>query len=153
MDCNVVLVEPAIPQNTGNIARLTAALCCKLHIVEPMGFRIDEKTVRRAGLDYWPEVNLEIYASWQEFLKATGAQENQLWLFSTKAPRSCTEVSYSAGDYLVFGSEPKGLSSWFHEMYPERRVVIPIENPKVRSFNLANAVAIGLFEARRSILA
>lgn len=151
MDLNVVLVEPAIPQNTGNIGRLTAAMYCKLHLIEPLGFTIDERRVRRAGLDYWPEVRLSIHPSWQQFLETTGAQPEQLWLFSTKATKSFDMVTYRPGDYLVFGSEPTGLSAWFHEEYPDRRIYIPMENPKIRSFNLANSVGISLFEARRSI--
>lgn len=149
MNINVVLVEPAIPQNTGNIARLTAACCCQLHVIEPMKFEISERTVRRAGLDYWPEVRLSIHANWQAFLETTSATRDQLWFFSTKAQQEFTEVQYQAGDYLVFGNEPSGLAPWFHQEYPERRVGIPIENPNIRSFNLANAVAISLFEVRR----
>lgn len=144
-------MEPDIPQNTGNIARLTAGLRCKLHLIEPLGFEISDKNVRRAGLDYWPEVSLQQHNNWSAFLESTKAKEDQMWFFSTKADQSFTEVQYRPGDYLVFGSETRGLDQWFHDHYPRQRVCIPIENKKIRSFNLANAVAVGLFEAKRSI--
>ena len=151
MALHVVLVEPAIPQNTGNIARLTAGTNAVLHLIEPLGFSIDDKQVKRAGLDYWPEVSLEIHASWQVFLEATKVDSEQLWFFSTKAERPYTEVSYSDNDYLVFGSEIAGLPDWYHQEYPIRRVKIPIANSNIRSFNLANATAIALFEAQRQL--
>ncbi|MCL4145680.1 UNVERIFIED_CONTAM: hypothetical protein GTU68_005229 [Idotea baltica] len=152
MNCNVVLVNPDIPQNTGNIARLTAGLGCQLHVVKPMGFEITDKNVKRAGLDYWPEVKLQVHDNWQAFLADTGAEANQMWFFSTKASNCFTTVTYRPGDYLVYGSETKGLNEWFHHEYPDRRVQIAIENPNIRSFNLSNAVAVGLFEARRCIV-
>ncbi len=145
----IVLVEPDIPQNTGNIARLSAANCTKLHLIEPLGFSITDKNVKRAGLDYWPEVDLIVHNSWNHFLSTTGANDDCLWFFSTKAQKLYTDVCFREEDFLVFGCETKGLANYFHEQYPERRLRIPIDNQKVRSLNLANAVAIAYYEAKR----
>lgn len=149
MNLNVVLVNPEIPQNTGNIGRLTAANRINLHLIEPMSFKIDDKQVKRAGLDYWPEVKLTIHPSWNAFLETQNVAVSQMWFFTTKTTTEYYDVQFREGDYLVFGSETKGLDYSFHENYPERRLKIPIENPNVRSLNLANAVAIAVFEARR----
>lgn len=148
---HVVLVEPDIPQNAGNIARLTAATYTKLHFIEPLGFELTDKYLKRAGLDYWPEVQLTVHASWEAFLQETGAKREQLWFFSTHATKPYSEATFLPGDYLVFGSETRGLSQFYHENYADRRLLIPFENLNVRSFNLANAAAISLYEARRQI--
>lgn len=148
---NVVLVHPAIPQNTGNISRLTAANYAHLHLIEPMAFEIDEKRVRRAGLDYWPEVRLTQHANWQAFLEASGARSDQLWFLSTKGGVSYFSVTFKHGDYLVFGSESSGLPQWYHDTYPDRRLVIPMDNPNIRSLNLSNAASAVLYEAKRQI--
>ena len=149
MNLNVVLVSPEIPQNTGNIGRLTAANCVNLHLIEPFSFKIDDKQVKRAGLDYWPEVKLKIHSSWDDFLKNEKIASNKLWFFTTKTKTDYYDAKISEGDYLVFGSETKGLSEEFHEKYPDQRLRIPIQNENVRSLNLANAVAIAVYEARR----
>ncbi len=151
MALRIVLVHPAIPQNTGNIARLTAATGAELHLIEPLGFQIDEKQVRRAGLDYWPEVDLRTHSDWESFLTTTEEPGRRLWFFSTKANRSYFQESFADGDYLVFGSETAGLDPSFHKRYPEQLLRIPMSNPKVRSLNLANATAAVLFEARRQL--
>ena len=151
MHLNVVLVEPQIPQNTGNIARLTAATSCTLHLVEPLAFEISDKNVKRAGLDYWPEVRLETHQTWESFLAKENPNKDQLWLLSTKAEIPYHQAEFSEHDYLVFGSETTGLSEEIHQTYPQSRLRIPIDNPKVRSLNLANAVAIVVYEARRQL--
>lgn len=151
MALRIVLVHPAIPQNTGNIARLTAATGAELHLIEPLGFQIDEKQVRRAGLDYWPEVDLRTHSDWESFLTTTEEPGRRLWFFSTKANRSYFQESFADGDYLVFGSETAGLDPSFHKRYQEQLLRIPMSNPKVRSLNLANATAAVLFEARRQL--
>ncbi|MCL4139131.1 UNVERIFIED_CONTAM: hypothetical protein GTU68_002551 [Idotea baltica] len=152
MQINIVLVHPDIPQNTGNIARLTAANRAKLHLIHPMGFKIDEKQVKRAGLDYWPMVELAEYDDWSHFLSANEQPQN-LWFFSTKAKRDYYEVAFTEGKreevYLVYGSETAGLPSSYIETYPERFLKIPMAQPGVRSLNLANSVAIGLYEVIR----
>lgn len=147
----VVLVEPEIPQNTGNLARCTAANRTALHLIEPLGFEINEKNVKRAGLDYWPQVQLNSYKSWQLFLEKNTIRREQLWFFTTKTNRSYWDVNYSPDDYLVFGSEGKGLAPEFHEKYADRLVNIPLPNEHVRSLNLANAVSIALYETKRQL--
>lgn len=143
----VALVEPEIPQNTGNIARLCAATKTPLHIVGAPGFRLDDRAVRRAGLDYWPEVTLARHRDLDELRSALPSA--RLVFFTTKADLPYFDWSFTPQDCLVFGSESKGLpadllrANWGH------CVTIPMPNPKVRSLNLANAVAIVVYEALR----
>ena len=146
---HIVLVEPLIPQNTGTIARLTAATRTMLHLIEPLGFELSDRYLKRAGLDYWPEVKLEVHASWKAFFDRYAPPPERLWFFSKFAKRSYHRVTYSLGDMLVFGNETSGLRKEFHEQYRDRLLRIPMENPNVRSLNLSNAVSIGLYEARR----
>jgi tRNA (cytidine/uridine-2'-O-)-methyltransferase len=146
----VVLVEPEIPPNTGNIARLCAATRSHLHLVEPLGFRIDEHAVRRAGLDYWPLVELSTHPSYRVARERISESDGQArhWLFSGKAERSYLEVGFRPGDVLVFGKESRGLPVELLEAHSGELVGIPTLGP-VRSLNLANAVAIALYEALR----
>jgi tRNA (cytidine/uridine-2'-O-)-methyltransferase len=146
---NVVLVHPVIPQNTGTIARLTAATSCHLHLIEPLGFELSDKYLKRAGLDYWSEVKLTVHPSWEAFLSATNPE--RIWCFSTRSEKSYTEVEYLDGDYLVFGNEPSGLPEEIHNRYPDSRLVVPQDNPRIRSLNLSNCVAIVVYEARRQL--
>ncbi|MCC6523432.1 MAG: tRNA (cytidine(34)-2'-O)-methyltransferase [Polyangiaceae bacterium] len=143
----IVLVEPEIPQNTGNIARLAAATACPLHLVGRLGFRIDEKAVRRAGLDYWHLVTLEQHVDLAHFRHAHPAR---LLLFSAIAGRSYLEAGYEAGDALVFGRESVGLPDELLAAHPDRCFAIPTLGP-VRSLNLANSVAIVVYEALRQL--
>jgi len=143
----VVLVEPEIPQNTGNIARLCAATNTPLHIVGATGFRMDERAVRRAGLDYWPEVELARHRDLHEL--QTTVPEARLVYFTTKARLSCFNWNFNLSDCLVFGRETRGLPEDLLKSNWENCVTIPMLNPKVRSLNLANAVAIVLYEALR----
>ncbi len=148
IDINVVLVEPEIPPNTGNIARTCAATGVTLHLVEPLGFSIDDKQVKRAGLDYWPYVKIEIHKSLDEFLKK---YENEKMFFcSTKAKQSYAEAKYPDRCFLVFGKETKGLPETLLNQRPDDGVRIPmIMKPELRSLNLSNAANIVLFEALR----
>ena len=148
----IVLVEPEIPPNTGNIARLCAATQAHLHLVEPLGFRIDEHAVRRAGLDYWPLVDLSVHANYAASRQRVREQdpEARLWLFTGKATRSYLDVGFRPGDALVFGKESRGLPDSLLDADPESWVGIPTLGP-VRSLNLANAVAIALYEALRVV--
>lgn len=148
---NVVLVHPLIPQNTGSIARLTASTNVELHLIEPLGFELSDRYLKRAGLDYWPEVRLFTHVHWESFLEATNARGEQLWLITKKAERSYHKAEFSSGDFLVFGSETTGLPDELHNRYSEQRLRIPMDNPNVRSLNLANAVGIVLYEARRQL--
>jgi tRNA (cytidine/uridine-2'-O-)-methyltransferase len=149
---HIVLVEPEIPPNTGNIARLCAATRTHLHLVEPLGFRIDEQAVRRAGLAYWPLVSLAThrdYAAARAELVAADPSARH-FLFTGKAPRSYLDVRFRPGDVLVFGKESSGLAPELLAAHAEELVGIPTIGP-VRSLNLANAVAIALYEALRQI--
>ena len=145
---NVVLVEPEIPQNCGNIARTCAATGCRLHLIRPLGFDISEKAVKRAGLDYWNLVEVLDYENLEDFFARNKVE--RMWCLSTKAPRSYTEAEYRDGDYLFLGKETKGLPEPFLEAHRESCVRIPMR-PEARSLNLSNAVAITVFEALRQL--
>ena len=145
---NIVLVEPEIPQNCGNIARTCAATGCALHLIRPLGFDISEKAVRRAGLDYWHMVQVYDYDSIDDFFAKNQVQE--MWCLSTKAPRCHTEATYRDGCYLFFGKETKGLPESFLQEHYDRCVRIPMRQD-ARSLNLSNAVAITVYEALRQL--
>lgn len=149
---HIVLVEPEIPPNTGNIARLCAATRAHLHLVEPLGFRIDEQAVRRAGLDYWPLVQLATHASYDAAREriTRASPHARHYLFTGKATRSYLDVSFRPGDALVFGKESVGLPEPLLARHADELVGIPTLGP-VRSLNLANAVAIALYEALRQV--
>ena len=145
---NIVLVEPEIPQNCGNIARTCAATGCRLHLIRPLGFDISEKAVKRAGLDYWNLVEVIDYENLDDFFHRNEVKE--MWCLSTKAPRAYTEAHFSDGCYLFFGKETKGLPEDFLETHREACVRIPMRQ-EARSLNLSNAVAITVFEALRQL--
>ena len=145
---HVVLVEPEIPQNTGTIVRLCAATACPLHLVEPLGFAIDDRTLRRAGLDYWEYATVHVHPSYDAVRQAN--PNGRFWLTSKKAKRPYTQVRYELGDFLVFGKETTGLPESWIEAEPEQALMIPMFGP-VRSLNLANAVSIVLYEALRQL--
>lgn len=146
MQLNIVLVEPEIPQNTGNIARTCAATGSVLHLVKPLGFDISERAVRRAGLDYWHLVDVRVYENLDELFEQNDIR--QMRLFSTKAPRAYTEADYADGCFLFFGRETRGLPEAFLEAHFESCVRIPMRT-EARSLNLSNSVAVGVFEALR----
>lgn len=148
---NIILHTPKIPQNSGNIARLTAGSKLALHFIEPLGFSLSDKYLKRAGLDYWPLVNLTIHKSWKEFLISEQVDLERLFILSTKGNNSLYTIKFRKDDYILFGDEEKGLPESFHADYPERRFKIPMLEPGVRSLNLANAVAITTYEAMRQI--
>ena len=145
---NIVLVEPEIPQNCGNIARTCAATGCTLHLIRPLGFDISEKAVKRAGLDYWNLVQVIDYENLADFFARNDVQ--RMWCLSTKAPRSYTEAEFQDGDYLFFGKETKGLPEDFLEAHRDACVKIPMRE-EARSLNLSNAVAVTVFEALRQL--
>ena len=145
---NIVLVEPEIPQNCGNIARTCAATGCRLHLIRPLGFDISDKAVKRAGLDYWHLVEVLDYENLEEFFRKNQVEE--MWCLSTKAPRSYTEARYHDGCYLFFGKETKGLPEDFLNAHYDQTVRIPMR-AEARSLNLSNAVAITTFEALRQL--
>ncbi len=143
---NIVLVEPEIPQNTGNIARTCAATRSRLHLVRPLGFDISERAVRRAGLDYWPMVDLTVYDGLDHFFAVN--PEPDLWLATTKAPQDYTRAAFQDGCWLMFGKETAGLPEWLRLKWYDRCVRIPMR-PDARSLNLANSVAVLASEALR----
>ena len=145
---NIVLVEPEIPQNCGNIARTCAATGARLHLIRPLGFDISEKAVKRAGLDYWHMVEVRDYENLADFFSKNDV--HQMWCLSTKAPRSYTEAEFHDGDYLFFGKETKGLPEDFLDAHYDSCVRIPMK-AEARSLNLSNAVAITVYEALRQI--
>ena len=145
---NIVLVEPEIPQNCGNIARTCAATGCRLHLIRPLGFDISEKAVRRAGLDYWKDVEVLDYENMQDFFNKNKVE--QMWCLSTKAPRGYTEADFQDGCYLFFGKETKGLPDDFLQKHYNECIRIPML-PDTRSLNLSNAVAITVYEALRQL--
>ena len=145
---NVVLHEPEIPQNCGNIARTCAATGARLHLIRPLGFDISEKAVRRAGLDYWHLVDVRVYDNLEDFFSKNDV--GQLWCLSTKAPRCYTEAAFKDGCYLLFGKETKGLPEDFLAKHYNETVRIPMRE-EARSLNLSNAVAITVFEALRQL--
>jgi tRNA (cytidine/uridine-2'-O-)-methyltransferase len=146
---HIALYEPEIHPNTGNIARLCAATQTRLHLIEPLGFRTDDKAIKRAGLDYWPYVDLIKHHNYSAF--TTQILPTQCWFFTTKARASYTAVAYQPGDCLVFGPETRGLPSEILNLYPDRCIKIPMLTPHVRSLNLATAAAIALYEALRQL--
>jgi tRNA (cytidine/uridine-2'-O-)-methyltransferase len=149
LNMNVVLVEPEIPPNTGNIARLCAATLTPLHLVGRLGFQLTDSQLKRAGLDYWPYVDLKRHSTLQDFLEPLA--QNRLFFFSKQASVSYTRACYREGDFLIFGSETRGLPDWVRETYRTRVFRIPMFQPEVRSLNLSSAVAIVLYEALRQL--
>ena len=149
MAINVVLVEPEIPQNAGNIARTCAVTGSKLIMVRPLGFEVSDKYLKRAGLDYWQYVDIEYFDSIEEVMDKYYNGRN-FWFYSTKAKNVHTEVKYSDGDYLVFGKETKGLPEPLLEKHYGECVRIPMKD-ETRSLNLSNSVCVGVYEALRQI--
>ncbi len=146
MSVNIVLVEPEIPQNTGNIVRTCAATGTRLHIVKPMGFQLDDKKLKRAGLDYWHFLNIQYYENLDDFFAKN--EGGRFFYLSSKAPTSYTEVDYRDDDFLLFGKETKGLPEKLLMDHPERAVRIPMIS-SARCLNLSNSAAIVVYEALR----
>ena len=145
---HVVLVEPEIPPNCGNIARTCAATGSRLHLVEPLGFDVSDRAVKRAGLDYWHLVRVEVHPSLDAFFLRHPEAASELWLATTKAPRPYTEARFSPDSWLFFGKETAGLPLNFREKYRERCVRLPMVDG-ARSLNLANSAAVLVYEALR----
>lgn len=146
---HVTLVAPEIPQNTGNIGRICCCTECRLHLVEPISFSLEDKYVRRAGMDYWHHVDFQRHPDWNDLLKtANGAP---LYFFSTKARKLYWDCPMEPGAFLVFGSEGHGLPQEYHDRYPEKFYTIPMPGDFNRSLNLANSVAVAVYEGLRRI--
>ncbi len=145
---NLVLLEPEIPPNTGNVARLCAATRTTLHLIEPFGFQLDDKQLKRAGMDYWEHVEWRRWKNWAAFQAALPAGA-RLWFLESDGPRHYAEVSYSSEDYLVFGRETAGLPKDLLEQNRDQWLRIPMFNAEARSLNLSNCAALVLYEALR----
>jgi tRNA (cytidine/uridine-2'-O-)-methyltransferase len=148
---HVVLFQPQIAPNTGNIGRMCAVTRTRLHLIHPLGFEITDKNLKRAGMDYWHSLDVHQHADWPAFL-GSSVGPRRLWLFTTHAERTFWEVSFADGDGLVFGNEGAGAPAWLHDAIgPERRLTIPHANNSLRSLNLSTAAGIACYEALRQV--
>ena len=145
---NIVLVEPEIPQNCGNIARTCAATGSRLHLIRPLGFDISDRAVKRAGLDYWHLVSVYDYENLEDFFRRRPEAAEDLWLATTKAPQDYTQARFTPDSWLFFGKETAGLPEWFRMAHRERCIRLPMRR-EARSLNLSNSVAILTYEALR----
>jgi tRNA (cytidine/uridine-2'-O-)-methyltransferase len=147
---HIVLFQPEIPQNTGNVGRMCALTRSRLHLIHPLGFKITDRNLRRAGMDYWFSLDFHQHTNWKAFL-ASPAAPRRLWLFTTRAETSFWNAGFEADDGLVFGNESSGAPEWLHGELLARRVTIPHANPALRSLNLSTAAGIAAYEALRQI--
>lgn len=144
---NVVLVAPLIPQNTGAIGRLCVCSDTRLHLIKPLGFIVDDAHLKRAGMDYWPHLDVTIHDSWDSFIKVE--QPENLYFLSTRGKKGLYDIQFNENDFLVFGNESTGLPTDFYDTYKEQLFLIPMPGKYNRSHNLANSVSIALYEALR----
>mgnify|MGYP000958541191 CR=1 FL=1 len=149
---HVVLVEPEIPNNTGNIGRTCVATACALHLVHPLGFEVSEKACRRAGLDYWPRLDVTHHESWKHYEVARPPRKPGAWFLTTKAPRTLYDAPFQRGDTLVFGKETRGLDESILAAHPDQLLALPMV-PQERSLNLATAVCAVVYEGVRQLVA
>lgn len=147
---HIVLFNPEIPQNTGNIGRLCAVTRARLHLIYPLGFTITDRQLKRSGMDYWNSLDVHHHADWKTF-KMSEYKPERLWLFTTKSDRAYWDIRYKDGDGLVFGNEGHGAPDWLHTELAEQRLTIPHANSELRSLNLATAAGIATYEAVRQI--
>jgi tRNA (cytidine/uridine-2'-O-)-methyltransferase len=151
MVLDIVLYQPEIPQNTGNIGRLCAVTGCRLHLVHPLGFTITDRHLKRSGMDYWRELDVSHHDDWPAFRAAPKAPK-RLWLLSTRGEKTIWDARFEEGDGLIFGNEGSGAPNWLHdEIGPDLRIRIPQFNPLLRSLNLSTSVGIVVYEALRQI--
>lgn len=144
---HLVLLEPEIPPNTGNIARLCAATNTRLHLVGPLGFSLDEKHLKRAGMDYWNLLDYLVYENWEQFKPIL--ENKNFYLLSSKATRSCYQTIFQDEDFLIFGRESKGIPESLMHEYSQNTLTIPMLNPEARCLNLSTSAAVVLYEALR----
>ncbi len=149
MNLNIVLFQPEIPQNTGNIGRTCVLTNCKLHLIKPLGFSLDEKAVKRSGLDYWPQLNLEVHESYEELREKY--KNGTFYFCTTKAERYYHEANFKEGDFLVFGRESSGLPDYIRKENAENLIKVPMIDTTTRSLNLSNTVAIITYEGLRQL--
>jgi len=150
---HLVLFQPDIPQNTGNVGRLCAVTGCRLHLIHPLGFQITDRHLKRSGMDYWRALDVQHHADWDAFTQSPLGPA-RLWLFTTQATRSFWDVSFQDGDGLIFGRETSGCPPWLHDFAGEaRRITVPRYNTLMRSLNLATCAGIATYEALRQLRA
>ena len=148
---HVVLFQPDIPQNTGNVGRMCAVTGCRLHLIHPLGFEITDRHLRRAGMDYWRALDVHEHPSWEDFLAADNRPQ-RLWLLSTHAERTIWDADFSADDGMILGKETQGAPAWLHDWVgPEQRLRIPQPNPGLRSLNLSVAAGVAVYEGLRQL--
>ena len=147
---DVILYQPEIPQNTGNIGRLCAFTSCRLHLIHPLGFKITDKNLRRAGMDYWKSLDVIEHPNWDSFVHSSHRPKN-IFLLSTHAKKSIWDASFQEGDGLLFGNEGRGVPADIHQWAGDQRLTIPKYSPDLRSLNLAVSVGISVYEAIRQI--
>ena len=151
MKLNIVMVEPEIPQNTGNIARTAAAIGAKLHLVKPLGFEITDKYLKRAGLDYWDKLDIEIHESLEMFLEKYKPEEHAMYFATTKGKQCYSDVDYTKSEevFILFGKETKGLPEWLLKKYLDTKTIRIPMLPTLRSLNLSNSVCVVVYEILR----
>lgn len=149
MNLNIVLFQPEIPQNTGNIGRTCVLTNCKLHLIKPLGFSLDEKACKRAGLDYWPQLQLEIHESYEDLRNKY--KDGTFYFCTTKGERYYHEVNFKEGDFLVFGRESSGLPNYIREENQGNLIKVPMVDTTTRSLNLSNTVAVIAYEGLRQL--
>ena len=147
---HVVLFQPEIAPNTGNIGRMCAVTRSRLHLIHPLGYEINDRNLRRAGMDYWQSLDVREHADWAAF-RASPYAPRRLWLLTTKAERSFWDVRFTDEDGLVFGNESSGVPGWLHEELSESRMTIPHANSELRSLNLSTAAGVACYEAIRQL--
>jgi tRNA (cytidine/uridine-2'-O-)-methyltransferase len=147
---HIVLFQPEIAPNTGNVGRMCALTCSRLHLIHPLGFVINDRNLRRAGMDYWRSLDVHEHADWSAF-RASPYAPRRLWLFTTRAERSFWDIAYEPEDGLVFGNESSGAPDWLHQELHTTRVTIPQINPALRSLNLSTAAGVACYEALRQL--
>lgn len=148
---HVILFQPEIPQNTGNVGRMCALTASRLHLIHPLGFEISDRQLKRAGMDYWAALDVQHHTDWAAF-RSSPTAPRRLWLLTTRTSRSYWDVRYADEDGLVFGNEGAGAPDWLHEEIGEtQRVTIPHRNPQLRSLNLSTAAGVAAYEAIRQI--
>lgn len=146
---HIILFEPEIPQNTGNIGRLCAVTRSRLHLIHPLGFTITDRHLRRSGMDYWNSLDVHHHENWEAFVGCEAGPE-RIWLFTTRSRKSFWDVEFRDGDGLLFGKETAGCPDWLHEKVGDtQRVTIPRFNEELRSLNLSTSVGIAAYEALR----
>jgi tRNA (cytidine/uridine-2'-O-)-methyltransferase len=147
---HIILFQPQIPQNTGNVGRMCAVTRSRLHLIHPLGYKITDANLRRAGMDYWFSLDVHEHADWKAF-RASPAAPERMWLFTTRAKLGFWDAKFADGDGLVFGNEGDGAPEWLHDELAERSVTIPHMNTELRSLNLSTAVGIACYEALRQV--